>query len=182
MPGISAVSPPISAQPASPAAVAMPATTCGADLGLELAAGEIVEEEQRLGALHDEVVDAHRDEIDADRVVASGLDGELDLGADAVGGGDQHRVGEAGALEVEQPAEAADLGVGAGPRGRAHQRLDQLDHAVAGIDVDAGVRVGEARPVLPSANSPGRAGRTARRNCDVRNGPIAAIASAESLA
>ena len=43
----------------------------------------------------------------------AGLDRDLDLGADAVGRRDQHRVGEAGALEVEQPAEAADLGVGA---------------------------------------------------------------------
>ena len=48
------------------------------------------------------------------------------------------------ALEVEKAAEAADLGVGAGPRGGAHQRLDQFHHAVAGIDVDAGLRVGEA--------------------------------------
>ena len=31
-----------------------------------------------------------------------------------------------------------------GPRRRPHQRLDQLDHAVAGIDIDAGLRIGEA--------------------------------------
>ena len=42
-----------------------------------------------------------------------GLDRDLDLGADAVVGGDQDRIGEAGALEIEQAAEAADLGVGA---------------------------------------------------------------------
>ena len=74
----------------------------------------------------------------------AGLDRDLDLGADAVGGGDQHRVLEARALEVEQPAEAADLGVRARPRRRLHQRLDQLHHAVAGIDIDAGLRIGEA--------------------------------------
>ena len=56
---------------------------------------------------------------------------------------DEHRVAKAGALEVEQPAEAADLGVGAGARGRPHQRLDQLHHAVAGIDVDTGFGVGQ---------------------------------------
>ena len=70
----------------------MPLTTCGADLRIELAAGEIVEKEQRLGALHHEVVDRHGDEIDADGVVAAGLDGDLDLGADAVGRGDQDRI------------------------------------------------------------------------------------------
>ena len=78
--------------------------------------------------------------------MAAGLDRELDLGADAVGGRDQHRIGKARALEVEQAAEAADLGVRAEPPGRADQRLDQLHHAVAGIDIDAGLGVGEAVP------------------------------------
>ena len=70
MPGISAVSPPISAQPACSQPAAMPLTTVGGDVDVELAAGEVVEEEERLGALHEDVVDAHRHEIDADRVVA----------------------------------------------------------------------------------------------------------------
>ncbi len=83
----------------------------GADFRLELAGGEVVEKEQRLGALHHQVVDAHGDEVDADGVVTAGFDGDLDLGADAVIGGDQHRVLEAQRLEVEQPAEAADFGV-----------------------------------------------------------------------
>ena len=119
-------------------------------LGVELAGGEIVEEEQRLGALHDEVVDAHGDEVDADRVVLAGFDGDLELGADAVIGGDQHRIDEAGGLEVEQPAEAADLAVGARPPRRAHQRLDLLDHGVAGVDVDARLGIGEPVPSLLS--------------------------------
>ena len=74
---------------------AMPATIAAPCVRIELAGGEIVEEEQRLGALHDEVVDAHGDEVDADRVVDAGLDGDLELGADAVIGGDQDRVLEA---------------------------------------------------------------------------------------
>ena len=110
---------------------------------VELAGREIVEKEQRLGALHDDVVDAHGDEVDADGRMAAGIDGDLELGADAVIGGDQHRIDEAGGLEVEQAAEAADLGVGARPAGRADGRLDGLDQGVAGIDVDARVLVGE---------------------------------------
>src|SRR5690606_9908098 len=93
-------------------------------LGVELAGGEIVEEEQRFGALHDEVVDAHGDEIDPDRVVLSGIDGDLELGADAVIGSHQNRVGEASGPEVEQPAEPADFTISTGPAGGAHQRLD----------------------------------------------------------
>ena len=95
----------------------MPATTRARRLHVELAAGEVVEEEQRLGALHQQVVDAHGDEVDADGGVPAGVDGDLELGADAVGGGDQDRVLEARGLEVEQRAEAAELGVGARPAG-----------------------------------------------------------------
>ena len=118
----------------------MPLTISAPISGFELAGGEIVEEEQRLGALHHQIVDAHGDEVDADRAVNAGLDGDLELGADAVGGRDQDRIGEAGRLQVEQAAEAADLGVGAAPPRGAHQRLDQIDHARAGVDVHAGLR------------------------------------------
>ena len=107
MPGISAVSPPISAQPARRQPSAMPATIAASGLDLEPAGGVVVEEEQRLGALHDDVVDAHRHQVDADRVGDARLDRDLELGADAVGAGDQDRVLEARRLEVEQAAEAA---------------------------------------------------------------------------
>ena len=102
----------------------MPLTMATPIFGRELPGGEIVEEEQRLGALDDDVVDAHRDEIDADRVVDAGLDGDLHLGADAVIGRDQDRILKAGRLEIEQAAEAADLRIGARPARGAHQRLD----------------------------------------------------------
>ncbi len=38
-------------------------------LDVERGGGEIVEEDQRLRTLHDEIVHAHGDEVDADRVV-----------------------------------------------------------------------------------------------------------------
>ena len=55
------------------------------------------------------------------------------------------------ALEVEQRAEAAEVGVGARPPRRPGQRLDGLDQGVAGIDVDAGIAVGDGRAVVPAA-------------------------------
>jgi hypothetical protein len=91
--------------------------------------------------LHDEVVDAHRDQVDADRVVTSGGDRDLELGADAVGGGDQDRIPVARRLEVEERAEAAEPGRGARPRRRSGERLDRLDQGIASCDVDAGVAV-----------------------------------------
>ena len=44
-------------------------------VGVELADRDVVEEEQRLGALAHDVVDAHRHEVDADRVEAPGGSG-----------------------------------------------------------------------------------------------------------
>ena len=114
-------------------------------LRIEPAGGEIIEEEQGLRALDHEVVDAHGDEVDADRVEDAGVDGDLQLGADAVSGGDQHRIAVAGGLEVEQAAETADFGVGAGPPRRAHERLDRLDKGISGVDIDAGIGIGHAR-------------------------------------
>ncbi len=111
---------------------------------IELAAGKIVEEEQRLGALDHEVVDRHGDEVDADAGMDAGFDRDLHLGADAVGGGHQDRVLEACRLQVEQAAEAADFGVGPRPRRGANHGLDQVDQPVAGVDVDARIGIGEA--------------------------------------
>jgi len=75
--------------------------------------------------------------------VPAGIDRDPELGADAVGRGDQDRILEAGGLQVEQPAEAAEIGVGAGAAGGGGQRLDGLDQRLARVDVDAGVTVGE---------------------------------------
>ena len=96
----------------------MPLTTSLAVVDVELAAREVIEEEKRLGAEREDVVDAHRDEIDADGVVAVELERELELGADAVGAGDQHRLAIAFG-QLEQRAEAADAGEHAG----AHRAL-----------------------------------------------------------
>ena len=91
-PGCSAVSPPTSAQPACTQPSAMPATIVGDLLGHDLAGGDVVGQEQRLGADHDEVVDDHGDQVDADRVVPVERLRDRDLGADAVGRGGQHRL------------------------------------------------------------------------------------------
>ena len=110
----------------------------------ELAGGEIVEEKQRLGAGNDEVIDAHRDKVDPDRVVQAGVDRDLELGPDPIGGRDQHGVGKTGGSQVEQRAEAAEAPHHARSPGGTRQRLDRLDQCVAGRYVDAGSAIGEA--------------------------------------
>src|SRR5579862_1585126 len=58
------------------------------DCGVETTKRDVVEKEQRRGALHQNVVDTVIDQVMADRVVASRIDGDLDLGPDSVGAGD----------------------------------------------------------------------------------------------
>ena len=62
------------------------------DVGIEPASGEIVEEEQRDGALDENVVDAVVDQVPAHGVVDAGHEGHSQLGADAVGARHQHRI------------------------------------------------------------------------------------------
>jgi hypothetical protein len=45
-------------------------------------------------------------------------------------------VAKAGLLQIEQAAEAADLAVGARPRGAAGERRDGAHQSLAGVDVD----------------------------------------------
>ena len=111
---------------------------------VELAGGQVVEEKQRFGAVHHQVVDAHGDEVDADGVVAPGGVGDLELGADPIGTGDQNGVAVARRLEVEERPEAAERRGHAGALRRGGQRLDGVDQRRAGVDVDAGGLVIEA--------------------------------------
>ena len=117
------------------------------DLGrgrhVELAAGVVVEEEQRLGALGEYVVDAHRHEIDAYRVVAPDLQRELQLGAHPVGARDQHRLAVI-ARDLEQRPETPDAGEHAFAQRFPGERLDVFDEFVPGVEVHAGVAVGES--------------------------------------
>jgi hypothetical protein len=69
--------------------------------------------------------------------------GDFQLGADTVIGGDQQRIAETGGLQVEKPAKAAESGVGAAAGRRAGKRFDGLNQGVAGIDIDARILVAQ---------------------------------------
>jgi hypothetical protein len=78
---------------------------------------------------------------------------------------------------------AANDGVGAGPRGRPHQRLDQVHHPVAGIDIDARLRIGHAALVV-CHRGPRRArpGSSTEKLAKLRPGPTAKTQFAQWLA
>src|ERR1019366_2322805 len=50
---------------------------------------------------------------------------------------------EARSLQIEQSAEPADFGVGAGTGGGTNHRFDKIDQTIASIDIDARIRVSE---------------------------------------
>ena len=107
-------------------------------LGDVLTAGNVVQEEQGLCAHADDVVDAHSHGVDADGVVLVHEDGQLHLGAAAVGAGDQNGLGHTRHVEAEAAAEAAHVVHAALVLGAGNVPLHQLDRLVAGGNVYAG--------------------------------------------
>ena len=123
---------------------------------------DVVEEEERRGARADDVVGAHRDEIDPDRVVAVERRRDGRLRPDPVGRADEDRVAQAGRQpdrsgEAAQPAD--DLGPAGGLDGRPHE----LDRPLAGTDVDPAPDVPPAEVSHARLARPHRAGRAAGR-------------------
>ncbi len=89
----------------------MPEMTFAGRGRVELAGGEIVEEEERLGALGQDVVGAHGDEVDADGLVQARGEGEHQLGAHSVRSRNEYGILEAGGLEIEEAAETAECAI-----------------------------------------------------------------------
>jgi hypothetical protein len=112
------------------------------DLGVQLAHRQVVQEEQRVRAGHQDVVDAVVHQVRADGVVAAHGGGDEDLRADAVGRTHQRALGVA--REPEQAAEAAQAAQLVGVRPSRRHVAIALDGQVAGVDVDAGAGVGVA--------------------------------------
>ena len=74
---------------------------------VQLAAAEVVEEEDGFGALNENVVHAHRDQVLPHGIVAAELKGEHEFRAHAVGARDEHRIFVVLA-DFKKGAEAAD--------------------------------------------------------------------------
>ena len=87
-------------------------------------------------------VDAHGNEVLADRVVTAELEGEHELGAHAVRAGDENRV-LVFLADFEERAEAADGAEDARDHRALGKGLDAFNEFVAGIDGNAGSRVGK---------------------------------------
>ena len=111
-------------------------------LGLNVTDGNVIQEEQRLGARSQNVIDAHGDQVLAHRLVTVHDLGEHELGAHAVGAADQDRV-----FHIlkrggrEQATKATDAADNLGAVGVLDHLLDSVDGAAALGGIDAGVLV-----------------------------------------
>jgi hypothetical protein len=112
------------------------------DLGIEAAGGEVVEEEERGRALDGDVVDAVIHEVGADGVVDFEGEGEFELGADSVGGGDEDGIFPFSGVEFEEAAEAADVADDGTIEGALGEIFDALFGAVSDGDVHARIGIG----------------------------------------
>ena len=122
----------------------MPLTIGRDPLRDQLAAGDVVLQEQRLGAAGHQVVDDHGHQVDADGVVHVHRLGDRGLGADTVRRRGQHRVAVAVQRQPEQRGEPADPAEHLGPAGLLGLGLDQVDGGLTGRDGDPGAGVGGA--------------------------------------
>src|SRR5439155_15308427 len=91
--------------------------------------------------LDEDVVDTVIHQIRSDSIVAAGHECDLQLGADAIGARDEHRVAPTLAIDSEESAERTDIREDARRERRARQRLDAADGLVACVDVDAGLAI-----------------------------------------
>ena len=134
------------------AALAHALDDIGDALGHVFAAGDVVQKDEGLCAAAHYVVYAHGHAVDAHGVVLVHQKGDFELGAHAVGAGNQHRAGNARQIQFKQAAEAADARNHAGDGRARHVLLHQLHGAVAGGDVHTGLLVAFAGAFHASAS------------------------------
>ena len=112
------------------------------DGSVELGGADVVHEEERARALHEDVVHAVVDDVLADGVVLLHHHGDLELGAHAVRGGDEQGVLGTALRKAAEPAERPDAADDICGLRRADQGLDGLERIHLVVDVDAGGGVG----------------------------------------
>ena len=88
----------------------IPLTIAAGQFRVVAAHGDVIEEQQRLGTGAQAVVDGHGDQVDADGRMPAGGEGQLELGADPVGRGDQDRVAVGARQQADLVVEAKQPG------------------------------------------------------------------------
>lgn len=119
--------------------------------GVVLGHGHVIEEEQRLSPATQGVVDTHRHQVDADRLVVAHGARHLELCAHPVGARDQDWVlvvsGEEaiGEVEAKQAGEPVGQGYDAGTEGPAQESRQPGHRLAINVQVDARIFIGDFR-------------------------------------
>ena len=91
--------------------------------------------------MDDEIIDAHGYEVDADRIMPAGVEGDSQFCSDPVGRRDQYRVAKTGGFKIEKPTETTQCRIRAGTGSLPRQRFYGFDKSVPRVDIDTGVTV-----------------------------------------
>ena len=133
-------------------------------LGIILADGNVVQEENGLCAAADDIVDAHGNTVDTHGVVLAHDLGDALLGAHTIGAGDQNGLAHAGQIGSKEAAEAANIGNHAGDMGALDMRSHELNTFIAGSDIYASFTVA-VRKTMHRGRFLSLSGRRSRRIC-----------------
>jgi len=123
MPGISAVSPPIRARQLSQALPKGASRQAPALIGIQFACCKVVKKKQGFRTLYHQIVDTHGNKINPHRVMPACFNSDCLVPKPSLA---VTRTGslKPAAFKVEQAAEAAKFGIGAGPCRCPHRCLD----------------------------------------------------------
>jgi len=113
------------------------------DTDIQFSDRVIIEKEEWFRALHDDIIDAHRDKVDADRIEAAEFDCEFEFSADTIRAGNENGSPVFFKVQFEQSAEPADVAQNALPLGSFYQRFNAFDQRIAGVDVHTGILIGQ---------------------------------------
>ena len=114
----------------------------GRGVHVQFAGREVIQEEQRLGALYHQIVHTHCNQIDADGVVSFQVHRQTQLGAYAVGTGHQNRLAVF-LRQRTQGAKTAQTSHNFRAAGLFNYTFDAVYQCIASIDIDTCVFIAE---------------------------------------
>ena len=113
------------------------------DPAFQLPGCKIVQEKQRLSALGEDIIGAHGDEIDPDRVMDPGFKGEHEFCPDAISARNQDWILPAVFLQIEQGAKTTQTPHDACTSRGFCQRADRFDQVIACLNIDTCVAISQ---------------------------------------
>lgn len=126
-----------------PAGIGHPPHQGGCCGGIKHADAEVIEEEQGISPAGHDVVDAVVDQVLADRLMASGGEGNLEFGADPIDAGNDDRIAVFFQIEGKKAGEKPDLPEHLAVKGRFGQSRNLMGRLFRRLEVDPSRLIGD---------------------------------------